>query len=164
MTLVLWALTLSLGAVLWRRSGWTKLGPALIEGSRQVVELLPRIIAIVILAGFIVSLLPPGLIAELMGRDSGWHGIAYAIGLGLLIPGGASIAFSVVIILSEAGIGEVQLITFLTSWSVFALHRIFMFELPMLGPRFTLTRVVVSLPLPLIAAGLSSLIFSLLGR
>lgn len=163
MTFALWALAIGLSMAVWFKQGPEQFTNAFKQGARQLIELLPRILAIVVLAGFIVSLLPAGFIAETMGRESGLQGIAYAIGLGILIPGGASIAFSVVIILFEAGIGPVQLITFLTSWSVFALHRIFMFELPLLGPRFTLTRLIVSLPLPLIAAGISWVLFSLLG-
>lgn len=163
MTIALWTLAIGLGIAVWFKHGHDQFKTALRQGARQLVELLPRILAIVMLAGFIVSLLPAGFIAEYMGRESGLLGIAYALGLGILIPGGASIAFSVVIILFEAGIGPVQLITFLTSWSVFALHRIFIFELPLLGPRFTITRIIVSLPLPLIAAAISWVLFSVIG-
>jgi hypothetical protein len=58
----------------------------------------------------------------------------------------------------KAGAGVAPLITFLTSWSVFAMHRFFAFELPLMGLNFAMVRLLSSVILPLIA-GVSTLIF-----
>jgi hypothetical protein len=43
---------------------------------------------------------------------------------------------------------------------VFAIHRIIIYEIPLMGLRFSTIRLVSSLPLPLIAGGLTALILS----
>jgi len=50
------------------------------------------------------------------------------------------------------------LIAYLTAWSVFALHHLFAFELPMMGARFALLRLVSSLILPFVAGILALLL------
>ena len=46
----------------------------------------------------------------------------------------------------------------MTAWSVLAIHRTLSFELPLMGSRFVLLRLLVSLPLPLIAGALAWLL------
>ena len=43
------------------------------------------------------------------------------------------------------------MITYLTAWSVLGLHRLVIWELPLLGTDFVITRFLASLPLPLVA-------------
>lgn len=57
--------------------------------------------------------------------------------------------FPIVAILDQAGAGPP--IAYLTAWSVFAHHRIFAFELPMMGARFALLRLTASLVPPFVA-------------
>lgn len=54
--------------------------------------------------------------------------------------------------------GFAPLVALMTAWSVLAVHRVLSFELPLMGPRFVSMRLLASLPLPLIAGALASLI------
>jgi hypothetical protein len=42
-------------------------------------------------------------------------------------------------------------ITFITSWSLFGAHRLFIYELPLLGFNFARLRMASVLPVPIIA-------------
>ena len=43
------------------------------------------------------------------------------------------------------------------------MHRVVIYEIPMMGWRFSMIRLLSSLPLPLIAAGLTALLLKLFG-
>jgi len=164
MTLLILALAAVLGFLVWRKKGPSRFVADVRAAGVQGAQLLPRVVMILVLAGFLVTMLPPGLIASLLGPATGWRGVLYAMALGVFIPGGASITFSIIVVLAEAGTGPVQLVTLLTSWSVFALHRVFIYEIPLMGLQFAATRLLVSLPLPLVAAGMSAAVLWLLGH
>jgi len=81
--------------------------------------------------------------------------------VGGLIPGGGSITFALVVMLAESGAGVVQLIALVTAWSVFAFHRVAIYEVPLMGARFSILRIIASLPLPVVAASISFLILTI---
>jgi hypothetical protein len=49
-------------------------------------------------------------------------------------------------------------IAFSTAWALYALQRIFIYELPMMSPRVVWLRAAVSVPLPFLAAYAAMLI------
>lgn len=108
-----------------------------------------------LIAAFVSRLLPADLISALIGRDSGLSGILVASSLGGFIPGGPMVAFPIAFTMMGMGAGEAQMIALLTSWSVFAIHRILTYELPLMGRHFVAVRLVAVAPLPLLAAGLA---------
>ncbi len=79
-----------------------------------------------------------------------------ATAAGMIIPAGPVIAFSVAAIFARSGASTAALITFLTSWSLFAAHRIFIYEIPLLGPSFLRLRLS-SVGLTPVLAGLMAL-------
>ncbi|MEZ5830953.1 MAG: hypothetical protein R3D05_07205 [Dongiaceae bacterium] len=113
-------------------------------------------------AGFVARLIPSDVVVEHIGPDSGLSGTLIAMLVGGFIPAGPIISFPLVVVLSHAGAGTVQLVTLLTAWSVFAIHRVVIYEIPLMGARFSAIRLVSSLPLPLIAAGLTALILAVI--
>jgi len=117
-----------------------------------------RIAMAVVVAGLFAVILPTELVANWLGRDSGLTGIVVGSLAGGVTPGGPMLSFPIVTILFKAGAGVGPLIAYLTAWSVFALHRLFAFELPMMGARFTLLRLVSSLALPFLAGILALLL------
>ncbi|MCG5548538.1 hypothetical protein [Halorhodospira halochloris] len=125
---------------------------AIKQGWEQLQPLLVRLPLALIAAAFIAQLLPEQAIADVFGEGSGWHGILAASLLGGLLPGGPMVAFPLIIIFLDAGAGTAQIISLLTSWSLLGLNRMAVYEIPMLGTRFTLARVITALPLP-VAAG-----------
>ena len=60
----------------------------------------------------------------------------------------------------QLGAGTPQLVAFLTAWSVFAMHRHLMWEIPLLGAGFAAKRLTASLVLPPTAAVIAWLITS----
>ncbi len=152
--IILWSLVLILGTLVARKSV-TTLRNACHTAFLQLVAILPRIILALLLAGFIAKLLPTQLIGHMMGHDSGWTGILVACLVGGIMPAGPMIAFPLVIVLRNADAGLPQIIAFLTAWSVFAWHRVLVYEVAIMGWPFTLVRMGSSLLLPIIAAGLT---------
>lgn len=121
------------------------------EGWRQLRPLITRLPMALLAAAFLAVLIPEQAIASLFGEASGWPGILAASVLGGFLPGGPVVAFPLVVVLLDAGAGTPQLIALITAWSVLAFHRVAAFELPMLGVRATVARLIASLPLPVIA-------------
>jgi hypothetical protein len=60
------------------------------------------------------------------------------------------LAFAVGSAALEVGGGTPQIIAFVTAWSLYNLNRTTVWELPIVGRRATLQRIVVALPLPLL--------------
>ncbi|SON57775.1 hypothetical protein HDIA_4234 [Hartmannibacter diazotrophicus] len=157
-TLLLWVGAVVLGYMVFRRYGLAEGVRTTRAATIRALQVMPRIIVAVLTAGFVGMLVPSGLVAEQIGPESGLRGVIIAMLVGGVIPAGPMISFPLVVVLNEAGAGQVQLITLLTAWSVFAMHRVIMYEIPLMGLRFGATRLAASLPLPLIAAGLATLI------
>ncbi len=158
--ILLWCIALVLAGVAWARPG-----DAHIRGLKlayaHLVLILPRAIFTLMTAGFIAQIMPKETLAAWLGTGSGLGGIALASLIGAIVPGGATISFPIALVLYKSGVGVPQLIAFLTAWSVFAMHRVLAFELPLVGWGFSLVRLVVSLPLPFAAGFLALLTTSL---
>ena len=126
----------------------------------QAVLILPRLIFALIAASFIVRLIPTDLIVEYLGAEAGIKGIVIGSLAGLVVPSGPAIAFAVAASFALEGASVPALVAFLTAWSVFAAHRVFIFELPLLGARFVRLRMLSVIPLPLIAGAIAMLVTS----
>lgn len=156
---LVWVTCLALASMLVRRSGAQALLPALVEAGKDLLDLLPKLVAALLFAGFAMALVPGPAVADLLGMQSGLLGVAVAIGLGAIVPGGVFVAFPLAVAALHLGMGPVQAVAFLTAWSTLALHRTVALEVPMLGGRFVTIRLMASLGLPMAAAGLSALLF-----
>lgn len=126
---------------------------AAIRARDQLRALAPRLPFALLAAECIGRLLPPAYVAALLGEQSGVAGTLFASVVGALLPGGPMVAFPLAIALFRAGAGQAPLVALVTAWSLLAINRTLLFELPLMGSRFTLARLTVSLPLTL-AAGL----------
>lgn len=152
---------LGLGGFVWASRGFSALASSR-KAAVRFVAILPRMIAAILTAGFVGELIPSGLVAEQIGPGSGIAGVLIATVTGGFIPGGPIISFPLVVVLYDSGAGLTQLVALLTAWSVFAFHRIAIYEAPLMGWRFTALRLVSSLPLPFVAAAIAAAILSLL--
>lgn len=130
------------------------------SGLRRAVEqlavLAPRMVCALTAAGFIARLIPSELIGQYLGSGAGLKAVLVATAVGLIIPAGPVIAFSIAAIFAKSGASTAALIAFITSWSLFAAHRVFIYEVPMLGPSFLRLRVV-SVAVTPVLAGLMAL-------
>ncbi|MBM3505051.1 MAG: hypothetical protein FJX65_14400 [Alphaproteobacteria bacterium] len=153
-----WSVAIVLGFITWRRSTFRFREATLGYAWQQAFVVLPRMPIALVAAGFITELLPQETISGMIGADSGWTGVLIATALGAIIPSGPIISFPIAIALYDLGAGLPQLVAFLTAWSVFAVHRLLMWEVPLMGWGFCWRRLASSLPLPFIAAGLAALV------
>jgi len=97
-------------------------------------------------------------VARYLGDQSGLRGVSLATGLGFSTPGGPSTSFPVVAALYHAGTGRAPLVAYITAWSTLGFNRILIWEVPLIGMEFALLRQIASLPLPFIAALISTLL------
>lgn len=125
------------------------------EGLWEFVRLLPRIGAGVVGSGFIAEVLPKALVASWIGPGSGLIGVLIATLGGALTPGGPVVGFSIGAAALKGGAGAPQVIAYSTAWALYAIHRLVIWEVPMMPPRLVWLRAAVSVPLPFIAAAIA---------
>lgn len=128
------------------------------RGVMEFILLLPRIGIGVIGSGFVAEALPNEWIAPWLGPESGFLGIVIATLGGALTPGGPVVGFSIGAAALKSGAGAPQVIAYSTAWALYAIHRLIIWEVPMMPPRVVWLRATVSLPLPFMAAALAMLL------
>lgn len=119
----------------------------------QFAFVIPQLGLALIVAGFLSKLIPAAFIAAYLGPEAGWMGLVVASVAGPVIPAGPVLAFSIAALLERAGATPETLVAFVTSWSIFTVHRMITFELPLLGWSFLKLRLLSAGLMP-IAAGL----------
>ena len=122
------------------------------DGAIEFVKLLPRIGVGVVGSGFIAEILPHDLIGSWLGPESGIVGVMLATLGGALTPGGPVVGFSIGAAALKSGAGAPQVIAYSTAWALYAVHRLVIWEVPMMPARIVWLRAAVSLPLPFLAA------------
>jgi uncharacterized membrane protein YraQ (UPF0718 family) len=122
-----------------------------VDDLHMLANTVPRIIAAMGVAGFIWVLLPRDRLTRLVGQESGWRGLVIATGAGIVTPGGPAAAFSLLAVLGGAGADRGALVAYVTSWAMLGLQRVLVWDVPFMGAEFSLTRLLISLPLPFIA-------------
>jgi len=156
-SLVIWLVALAMGAMVLRRSG-KLFSEGMTRALGYVLAMGPRLMVALLVSGFFSAIVPTDLVAAWLGDEAGMKGILVGSMVGGLMPGGPIICFPIVFILFESGAGIPSLIAFLTAWSVFAFHRIIGYEIPLMGLRFAVIRVLASAILPPLAGILTLLI------
>lgn len=144
------------GMAFLRRDGSLQLGT-----TRAIVQsfvIIPRMIFALIAAGFIVKLIPTEIIVGNLGAEAGFRAILIGSLTGLIVPAGPVVAFAIAAAFAIEGASVPALVSFLTGWSVFAAHRVLIFEIPMLGLHWVRLRMLAVLPLPVIAGLIALLI------
>ena len=136
-------------------------GPVVRRFVEQFGMLVPRMLCALVAAGFIAKLIPKEAIASLLGQDAGLLAFPVAAAAGLLVPAGPVIAFAIAAVFAKSGASVPALVTFVTAWSIFAAHRILIYELPLLGPSFLRLRIVSAMAVPFLA-GLLAMMFGVL--
>jgi uncharacterized membrane protein YraQ (UPF0718 family) len=126
-----------------------------LRGIEQVIKLLPRMLCALIGASFLVKLIPTEVIGTFLGKEAGLVAILIGALTGLIIPAGPVVSFSLAAVLANEGASLPALVSFITSWSIHAMHRIFIYEVPLLGFSFLRLRLASVVTLPLAAGGLT---------
>jgi len=156
-SLVMWAMVLAIYGwiVLRRRDRLPRLFKVFCQQGEVFVGVVP---AALIAAGFLTPLVPGALVAQWLGGAAGFRGLVIGMLAGYCIPLPPIIFFSVIAVLVKAGAGLPQMVALIVAWNVFALHRTFPMELPVMGRYFVILRLLSSVSLPLIAGGIATMI------
>ncbi len=124
---------------------------ALRETKTNLARVMPMMLVAMPMATFLAELIPADVASGWLGAGSGVGGLVIASFAGGLIPGGPYASFPLVLTFLKAGAGPAQMVALITGWAVLAFHRVVMWEVPFLGPRFAVIRTLASIALPLLA-------------
>ncbi len=160
-TIIMGAICAGLIVVVLRRGREPSLD-ALERWLEQFAYVIPQLAVALLTAGFLAKLIPGEFIAGLLGPEAGWWALIIGAVAGPIIPAGPILAFSIAALFERAGATPEALVAFITSWSLFTLHRVITYEIPLLGLSFLRLRLLSVGLMPicagLIAAGILRLI------
>lgn len=131
---------------------------ALESSAKRLLSILPVFLTMLIMFSVVMSLLPEELISRLVGRQSGWHGVAIAsvVGSVTLMPG--FVAFPLCAALLGQGVPYMVLSAFTTTlMSVGVLT--YPIERRYLGRNVTLIRNVINFVIALVVALATGFVF-----
>ncbi|TMK41336.1 MAG: permease [Alphaproteobacteria bacterium] len=121
--------------------------------------ILPRVLAGCLLGAFIAEILPHEKVSRSLGPNSGLKGLLIGAAFGAILPGGPFTAYPVASALLAVGADFGATIAMVVSWTLIGYGRAVAWELPIMGTDFTLWRIVISLPLPLLAGALGRFVY-----
>ncbi len=142
-TYILYALAISLLIVsLIKDRKKTKM--ALKKAWKSFENIMPQMLAVLLLIGFLLALVSPEMISRLIGQESGVLGVAIAALLGsiTLIPG--FVAFPLAASLLKAGAGLTQIAVFVSTLMMVGIVTL-PIEIKYFGKRATYTRNLLAL-------------------
>lgn len=148
--IILGLICLVLAIIAFAGGGATRVGAGLSEAMSIFAGVAPQLALGFLMAGFVTILVPQQMIARLVGAESGTVGLGIATLAGAVTPGGPFLQFPLVATLLRSGAGEGQVAAYLTAWSLLGLQRVLVWEVPVLGPTFAITRWGISLVIPIL--------------
>lgn len=145
------AVAVATGALCWAVKGPEAVMRAILHDGALVVDLMPRVIVALSIAALIWFLLPRDRISALVGTESGIMGLVIATAAGAVTPGGPSSAYALLAVLAASGADRGAMVAYITSWATLGLQRVLVWDVPFMGAEFAFLRILVSLPLPVLA-------------
>ena len=149
------AVAILTGAAVWRLHGPEAFREALREDLGVLLHTLPRVAFAVGTAGLLWAILPRDRIAALIERATGLRGLLLATVAGMITPGGPTSAFVILALIGSMGADRGVMVTYISAWATLGLQRILAWDIPLMGPDFSLLRFVATLPLPVLAGMLA---------
>ncbi|KKM72508.1 hypothetical protein LCGC14_1419810 [marine sediment metagenome] len=139
------------GVLCWALEGPEAISRSLARDAGLLGDLMPRVLVALSIAALIWFLLPRHRISALVGQESGLLGLIIATAAGAVTPGGPSSAYALLAVLAVSGADRGALIAYITSWATLGLQRILVWDVPFMGAEFAFLRLLISLPLPVLA-------------
>ena len=124
-------------------------------------SVLAQVVMGMLLAGMAQVVLPTEVVSGWMGSESGIRGVLIGVAVGSVVPAGPFVVLPLMGGLLAMGAGPGPIAALITAWSVIAVSRTFVFDIPFLGPAFTLSKLLVALPFPFIAGFITPVILRL---
>jgi uncharacterized membrane protein YraQ (UPF0718 family) len=134
-------------------------GVGLRASGQLFLEIMPRLLAALVMTGMLQVLISPAWIQHWLGGGSAHRAIFTGFVAGVLTPGGPMVGFPIMAVFYKGGASLAALVTYITSWSLFGFQRMITWELPFMGPRFLLARVLPSLVFPIVLGYLVRFIY-----
>jgi uncharacterized membrane protein YraQ (UPF0718 family) len=158
-TTVIATLGVAAGIAVYWRDGPDKALAILTSDLGLFVDILPKVLAGCLIGGFVTLLLPREAVGRRVGGESGVLGLVIAAAAGIILPGGPYTIYPVAGAFLAAGADVGAAIAFVTSWTLLGYTRALVWELPFFGPDFVFWRIIVSLPLPILAGLLARFVW-----
>ena len=145
--------------LVWRRNGMHGVTEILYGDLALFGGILPRVLAGCLLGAFITEILPHEKVSRSLGPKSGLKGLLIGTAFGAILPGGPFTAYPVAAALLTVGADFGATIAMVVSWTLIGYGRAVAWELPILGTDFTLWRIVLSVPIPILAGALGRIVY-----
>ena len=146
-------------ALVYRRAGIGGVTEILTSDLSLFGGILPRVLAGCLLGAFITEILPHEKVSRSLGPQSGLKGLLIGTAFGAILPGGPFTAYPVASALLTVGADFGATIAMVVSWTLIGYGRAVAWELPIMGTDFTLWRIVISLPLPVLAGAFGRFVY-----
>lgn len=158
---VLGAVIAVLATIAFRTRGAAGLKDSGRSGGLLFLQVLPNLVLGFTIAGLLQVLLPQDLIARWMGAESGWRGLFFGSAAGIVTPGGPFTHFPILAGFMSKGAGIGPVAAYIAGWAVLGLNRIVVWEIPILGWKFVLARVLGCILFPPLCGWLAGTIYVL---
>jgi uncharacterized membrane protein YraQ (UPF0718 family) len=145
--------------LVWRRDGLPGVLEILTHDLTLFGGIMPRVLAGCLLGAFVAEILPHDKVSRALGPKSGLKGLLIGAAFGAVLPGGPFTAYPVASALLAVGADFGATIAMVVSWTLIGYGRAVAWELPIMGVDFTLWRIVISLPLPILAGALGRFVY-----
>jgi len=158
---IVFGLLALLSVIAIARGGPALLGEGLGSGARLFLRMGAVLFLSFLVAGLAETLMPREWVSAALGEDSGWKGLFLASAAGIITPAGPFVSMPLAVGMLRAGAAPAAVVTFLAAWSLLAAHRLFAWEVPILGASFAFTRWLLCLFLPVAVGALARFVFRL---
>jgi uncharacterized membrane protein YraQ (UPF0718 family) len=126
--------------------------------------MMPKMLAGCLIASFVIRLLPREVVERVVGTESGILGIIVATAMGAVLPGGPLTIYPVAGAFLVLGADVGTAIAFITAWNLLGYNRALIWEIPFFGPSFVGWRILLAIPLPIIAGILGRVIGQIVSK
>ena len=150
-TAIIASISIAAGIAVYLRDGTDKVIAILSKDLELLVGMLPKMAAGCLIAAFVTRLLPREVVARVVGAESGLIGLLVAMTMGAVLPGGPLTIYPVAGAFLVLGADVGTAVAFITAWNLLGYNRALIWELPFFGPEFVGWRILMALPLPIIA-------------
>jgi uncharacterized membrane protein YraQ (UPF0718 family) len=150
--------------VVYRRDGQTRFLEILFSDFELFVDILPKVLAACLIASFVAVLMPREVVLRWVGAESGFLGIIIATLAGTICPGGPITIFPIAAAFVSIGADTGAAIAFITSWTLLGYARVLVWELPFFGGEFVIWRIIIAIPLPIVAGLLARALVAFINR
>ncbi|MBI2933271.1 MAG: permease [Planctomycetes bacterium] len=141
-------------ALIWiayARRGAAGVGAGFAETGGLLWKVAPNLAIGFTLAGFLTLLLPQDMVARWLGAEAGARGIFVGMAAGALTPGGPFTHFPILASLMVKGATIGPISAYIAAWALLGVHRILIWEGPVMGWKFVAVRAASCVVLPPLA-------------